>query len=68
MKPVNNYKKCFCCGMKYDIRAERKKMYLWLASVHCWNSLPTKNKSPIGAAIPKGPNKHNPIHANVRAT
>lgn len=25
MKTVNNYKKCFCCGMKYDIRAERKK-------------------------------------------
>lgn len=25
MKQVNTYKKCFCCGRKYDIRAQREK-------------------------------------------
>ena len=25
MKPVNTYKKCLCCGMKYDIRKQGNK-------------------------------------------
>jgi hypothetical protein len=25
MKTVNNYKKCLCCGMKYDIRKQGTK-------------------------------------------
>jgi len=25
MKPVNNYKKCFWCGMTYDIRKQGTK-------------------------------------------
>ena len=25
MKTVNNYKKCLCCGMKYDIRKQGSK-------------------------------------------
>ncbi|MBQ8804169.1 MAG: hypothetical protein IJZ53_11080 [Tyzzerella sp.] len=25
MKAVNNYKKCLCCGMKYDIRKQGTK-------------------------------------------
>ncbi len=58
----------FLLWQEIRYKGTERKVFVWWIFVHSRYDISTKNKSPVGAATPKGLNKHNPIHANVRAT